>query len=66
MLARQDMHVHSSFSDGKNTPEEIIKAAIQLKLSDVCIVDHVRQDSDWLDDFFKTMKSLKNLYLWII
>lgn len=50
-LARQDMHVHSTFSDGRNTIEENVAAAEQLGLTDMTCVDHVRQDTDWVPEF---------------
>jgi putative hydrolase len=50
-LARQDMHVHSIFSDGRNTIEENVVAAEQLGLTDLTCVDHVRRDTDWVPEF---------------
>ena len=35
-----DLHVHSSFCDGKNPPEEIVKAAINRGLKRIGIVAH--------------------------
>ena len=35
-----DLHVHTSFSDGKNTPKEMIEAAIDSGLERIGISDH--------------------------
>ena len=35
-----DLHIHTRFSDGSFTPEEVIKGAIAAQLSCVAITDH--------------------------
>ncbi len=35
-----DLHIHSTFSDGKNTPEEIILAAIEKGIETIGFSDH--------------------------
>ena len=57
-----DTHLHSNFSDGKNTPEEMITAAIRKGLNVVAITDHVRKGTDWLDDYSHEIKRLKERY----
>lgn len=59
---RGDWHIHSTFSDGRNEPEEIIEAAISLGLELVAITDHVNRESDWLDDFVMEIDRLKSKY----
>lgn len=46
-----DLHVHSVFSDGTNTPEELIRLALQAGLSAVALCDHntVAGVPDFLD-----------------
>ena len=41
-----DLHMHSTYSDGKNTPEEMIRAAIDLGLDCVGISDHSNTPGD--------------------
>jgi putative hydrolase len=48
---RQDMHVHSTFSDGRNTIEENVAEAERLGLLELTCVDHVRVDTGWLADY---------------
>ena len=40
----KDLHMHTVFSDGKNTPEEMVKEAIRLGLDTVGISDHSHLD----------------------
>ncbi|MFX1311256.1 MAG: PHP domain-containing protein [Promethearchaeota archaeon] len=37
---RINLHIHSSFSDGKNSIKEIIKKSLKLKLDYIAITDH--------------------------
>lgn len=57
-----DWHTHSTFSDGKNTPEEMVKAAISINLELIAITDHVNRKTDWLDGFSEEINRLKNKY----
>lgn len=40
-----DLHIHSSFSDGKNTPNEIIELARALGIKTISITDHYSLDA---------------------
>jgi putative hydrolase len=55
----QDMHVHSTFSDGKGTIAENVEAARQQNLRTICLVDHVRVDTDWLPEFIAATDLLR-------
>ncbi len=35
-----DLHIHSTFSDGKYTPEQIVDAAAENNINVICITDH--------------------------
>ena len=39
-MERKDYHVHTTFSDGQNTPEEMVRAAIQKGVSEIGFSDH--------------------------
>ena len=34
-----DRHIHSTFSDGENTPEEIVQEAIKRKMTEIGFSD---------------------------
>jgi putative hydrolase len=52
----QDMHVHSTFSDGANTIEENVAEAERLGLRELTCVDHVRVDTDWVPAFLVAVR----------
>lgn len=52
----QDMHVHSTFSDGKNTIEENIAEAERIGLTELTCVDHVRADTEWVPDYVAAVR----------
>ena len=47
----EDFHVHSTFSDGESTLAENVQAARERGLRTLCLVDHVRRDTDWVPQF---------------
>ena len=57
-----DWHTHSTFSDGRNLPEEIVETAINLGLQLIAITDHVNIETGWLDDFVLEISRLKRKY----
>lgn len=56
--AAEDMHVHSTFSDGEGTIEENIAAAEARSLTALTCVDHVRHDTDWHPGFVEEVRRL--------
>jgi putative hydrolase len=48
---RQDMHVHSTFSDGADTIEANLAEAEALGLTQLTCVDHVRVSTDWVPEY---------------
>ena len=39
-MKKQDLHTHTTYSDGKNTPEEMVLAAVCAGLDTIGISDH--------------------------
>lgn len=52
----QDMHVYSTFSDGKNTIEENVAEAERIGLTELACVDHVRADTGWLPAYVAAVR----------
>jgi putative hydrolase len=50
-LFAQDMHVHSTFSDGRDALTQNIAQAELVGLHEMTCVDHVRQDTSWASTF---------------
>ena len=57
---KRDLHVHSVYSDGKNTPEEIVAAAIALGLEEIAVTDH---SYTWFDESYCIKKDAQNAYI---
>jgi putative hydrolase len=51
-----DLHVHSTFSDGRDPIEDNIAAAEALGLSALGCVDHVRVDTDWVPAYVEAVR----------
>jgi putative hydrolase len=57
--ALADLHVHSTFSDGRDPIEDNIAAAEALGLNALGCVDHVRKDTDWVPAYVEAVRRLK-------
>ena len=54
-----DYHVHTTFSDGKNTPEEMVLAAIEKGMTEIGFSDH---SYTWFDESYCMKKDDAPLY----
>jgi len=54
----EDLHVHSTFSDGSDSLEANLAAAVGAGLSRLGCVDHVRRTSGWVADYVRAVKLL--------
>ncbi len=45
-MIREDFHTHTNYCDGKNTPEEMVRAAIKLNMQKIGLVCHSYTDFD--------------------
>ncbi len=55
----QDMHVHSTFSDGRDAIEDNVAEAERLGLTALGCVDHVRVDTDWLPGYVAAVRRVR-------
>jgi HisJ family histidinol phosphate phosphatase len=57
--------MHTIFSDGKNSIEEMVKTASDIGLKTIAITDHIWKSSDWFDDYlgeiYRLRKEFKDL-----
>ena len=59
MKLTQDLHVHSTFSDGKSTMEENLAQAEARELATLGMVDHVRTDTEWVPSFSEAVEAMR-------
>ena len=52
---RINLHIHSKYSDGKNTIEEIVKSATNVDLEYIAITDHF--SNSWKSKVIPTLNS---------
>ena len=66
----RDYHVHTTFSDGKSTPEEVVRAAIAMGLTELGFSDHAYTGFDRsccipeerIEEYKRTISALKEKY----
>jgi putative hydrolase len=56
----QDMHVHSTYSDGASSVAENVVAAERIGLAALSCVDHVRRDTDWAPAFAEEVRAVSS------
>jgi putative hydrolase len=61
MTIREDVHVHSTYSDGKHSVEENVLHAERRGLSLLVCVDHVRADTPWVSEFTAHVRLLQRV-----
>ncbi|MBN8587346.1 MAG: PHP domain-containing protein [Rhodothermia bacterium] len=59
---KEDLHIHSTFSDGADSIEENIKMAIGRGLTHICCVDHVRKSTNWVPNYVDQIHQLRRKY----
>ena len=69
-MIKTNYHTHSTYCDGKNTIEEMIKRAVEVGIEHIGISSHapIAEESHWtmnesmLDRYFAEIEKLKNKY----
>lgn len=54
-----DLHIHSTWTDGKNSIQENIEFSKLNAMKTIAITDHIRKSSVYFDDYAKEIKKLK-------
>jgi len=56
-FAHCDYHLHSNWSDGLNSIEEIVQKSINMGLTSIAITDHMRESSIYFDDYLYAIRN---------
>ncbi len=59
---RTNYHMHTTYTDGKNTPEEMLQKCIECGYTSIAFTDHARSNSDYLPHYFKEINELSCRY----
>lgn len=54
-----DMHMHTTWTDGKNTLKEMVTQAEKNSLLEIAITDHIRSKSDYFFDYIVEIKKIR-------
>lgn len=57
-----DLHLHTSYTDGRSTVQEMLLAASQAGLTLVAFTEHVRRGIDWYDGFYAEIRRAAAAY----
>lgn len=55
---RREMHLHTNYTDGEGTIEQVIRRAEQVGLAEIAFTEHVRADSEWFPGFAAEVRRL--------
>lgn len=62
-LPKVNLHIHSRYSDGKNSVSQIVSAALTKGLDYICITDHFT--NSWKADVIPNLNSLNKIELYL-
>jgi len=62
-LPKLNLHIHSKFSDGRNTISQIVSAALDKGLDYICITDHFT--NSWKADIIPNLNSLAKIKMYL-
>ena len=60
--SRIDMHMHTVWTDGKDTIIDMVKQADINRLASIAITDHIRKKSDYYPIYLKKIKDISSNY----
>ena len=56
---RTDFHMHSNWTDGKQTIAEMVDQAKKISLTDIAITDHIREKSTYFTKYYKEILDIR-------
>ncbi len=54
-----DFHLHTTYTDGQSTLRQMAQKCLELGYTTIAFTDHVREDSDYLCEYFKEIDKIK-------
>ena len=57
---QSDLHMHSTWTDGAGTIEQNILKAKEIGLKRIAATDHIRNDSEYFNDYSEEIKKLRD------
>ncbi len=54
---KSDFHMHTNFTDGTSSVEDMILAANKKRLSKIAITEHIRAGSIWVDKYIEAVEN---------
>ena len=58
-FSKINLHIHSTYSDGRNSIEQIVETALQTDLDYICITDHFT--NSWKADHIPNLNNLDKI-----
>ena len=55
-----DLHMHSTWTDGKDSVVEVVKQAESIEMNFIAITDHIRSTSTYYPEYAKEIRSIKS------
>ena len=56
-----DFHIHTDFTDGDESPETMVDAAIKKGLKEIAFTEHITRETTWYKSFAETVFQLKRM-----
>ncbi len=60
-IPRINAHMHTGLTDGKGVPEDFVREAKALGLTDIAFTEHMDDTSVWFDDYIASRSRLRSL-----
>lgn len=61
-ITKKDFHLHSNYSDGLSSIEEMTEVATKNKFTEIAFTDHVRRSTNWLKKYVRTIDIVRKKY----
>ncbi|HMK53201.1 MAG TPA: PHP domain-containing protein [Methanobacteriaceae archaeon] len=59
-VPKEEFHIHTVYSDGKNTIEEYVSKALKERFTSICFTEHVDFTTDWFDRYHDNIRRVND------